>query len=213
MMSATKSHALIVAGGGRIARDRLTALAQQADIVVAADSGLLLLRQFQIEPTIVIGDLDSLCPDDLKTIPATRIRRDTGQDDTDLEKAVRYCLKHNVCSVDIAGATGGRLDHSLNAVSMLVKYGNQLSLTLHDQDGWAERVTQSPVSFGSHLGERVSLIPAPAAFGLTSRGLRYPLDNLDLYYGSRDAISNEVVTVPAELRWREGAFLLYHQIV
>ena len=173
MTSAEKPHALIAAGGGQIAPNRLNAMAKQADMVIAADSGLLLLNQAQIEPDMVIGDLDSLRPSDLEHIPQARIHRDSGQDDTDLEKAICYCLEHRVGSADIVGATGGRLDHSLNAVSVLVKYGDRLSLTLHDRDGWARRVTQSPLSFGSRIGERVSLIPAPEAFGLTSRESRF----------------------------------------
>lgn len=212
MTSAADRHALIVAGGAGISSDRLIALATRADDVVAADSGLRVLLSAGIEPDIVIGDLDSVRPEDLSGVHGERIHHDTGQDDTDLEKAIRYCLDNGVGSADISGATGERLDHTINAVSLLVKYGDRLKLTLHDRDGWARRVTQSPVAFGTRIGERVSLIPAPEAFGLTSRGLRYPLESLDLYLGSRDAISNEVIVLPAELQWTRGAFLLYHQI-
>ncbi len=212
MTTAANQHALIVAGGGTISYVRLNALAMSAEMVVAADSGLLFLQQSGINPDSVIGDLDSLDSDDLKNISPERIHQDTGQDDTDLEKSIRFCLREGIQSADIVGATGSRLDHSFNAISLLVKYGDRLSLTLHDHDGWARRVTQSPLSFGERIGERVSLIPAPAAYGLNSRGLRYPLNDLDLCFGSRDAISNEVISLPAEITWDKGAFLLYHQV-
>ena len=212
MATVPNLHALIVAGGGEIARDRLSALAEPAGLVVAADSGLLWLNESGVNPDAVVGDLDSLHPDDLKNVPPRQIHHDTRQDDTDLEKSIRFCLSQGVQSAEIVGATGGRLDHSLNAISLLVKYGDRLSLTLHDRDGWARLVTQSPVSFGERIGERVSFIPAPAAHGLNSRGLRYPLKNMDLYLGSRDAVSNEVISLPAEITWDDGAFLLYHQV-
>lgn len=212
MTTVSSRHALIVAGGATIAGDRLTALAKSADIIVAADSGLLVLLQSGVAPDTVIGDLDSLGSEDLRNISPEQIHQDSGQDDTDLEKAIRFCLRQGVQSADIAGATGGRLDHSFNAISLLVKYGDRLALTLHDHDGWARRMTQSPLSFGEHIGQRVSLIPAPAACGLNSRGLRYPLNDLDLYFGSHDAISNEVISLPAEITWESGAFLLYHQV-
>jgi len=205
-------HALIVAGGNGVSRHRLNALATQSSLVVAADSGLLSLRELGIRTDIVIGDLDSLNPDDLKNIPEAQIRHDAGQDDTDLEKAIRYCLVQGVKSADIVGATGGRLDHSVNAISLLVKYDDRVSLTLHDRDGWARYFTQSPATCGERAGQKISLIPVPAVYGLKSQGLRYPLDNLDLYFGGRDAVSNEVISPPAEISWREGALLLYQQI-
>jgi len=212
MTSAENSHALIVAGGGRVARDRLRALAAKAGLVIAADSGLLTTQDAGIPLDIVIGDLDSVPPGALSNVPEDHVLHNAGQDDTDLEKALRFCLDRGVLTADIVGATGGRLDHSVNAISLLIKYDGRIALTLHDHDGLARYHSQSPVLCGHMAGEKISVIPAPAVYGLKSRGLLYPLDNLELYFGSRDAISNTVTSPPAEISWREGAILLYSHL-
>jgi thiamine pyrophosphokinase len=213
MLISSNPRALIVAGGGAIAPDRLAALAASAGFIVAADSGFLRLRKSGLKADTIIGDLDSLTPDEVKGVPSGVIRRDTGQDDTDLEKAIRFCLGKGIRTADIVGATGSRLDHSLNAVSLLLKYNDRLALTLHDDNGWATLATQSPLTLSERIGERVSLIPAPEVYGLRSKGLRFPLEDLDLFWGSRDAISNEVASLPMEITWSRGSFLLYRQLV
>jgi len=204
-------HALIVAGGMEIAPDRLRELAVAASLIVAADSGLLLLRKGGMEPDAVIGDLDSLTPEDLARLSSDQVHHDPGQEDTDLEKAIRFCADRGIKSANIVGATGGRLDHTLNAISLLLKYSSLMTFTLHDKDGSATLATRSPLRFDGQIGDRISLIPAPAAYGLSSRGLRYPLDGFDLLFGGRDAVSNAVVSAPVEIVWRNGSFLLYRQ--
>jgi thiamine pyrophosphokinase len=213
MVISSNLRALIVAGGGEIAPDRLAALAASAGFIVAADSGFLQLRKSGIKPDTIIGDLDSLSADEVKGVPPGVIRRDTGQDDTDLEKAIRFCLEQGIRAADIVGATGNRLDHTLNAVSLLLRYSDRLALTLHDDNGWATLATQSPLTLSEKIGERVSLSPALEVYGLRSKGLRFPLENLDLCGGSRDAVSNEVASLPVEITWSRGAFLLYRQMV
>ena len=205
-------RALIVGGGTSIAPDRLCKLAAPASLIVAADSGLLRLREAGLEPHAVIGDLDSLDRQELSGLNSVQIHHDASQEDTDLEKAIRFCAEKGTKFADIVGATGERLDHSLNAVSLLLRYSDLMALTLHDKHGFASLATRSPLGFDARVGERISLIPAPAAYGLSSRGLQYPLGGLNLLFGGRDAISNTVISLPVEIEWHSGSFLLYRQL-
>jgi thiamine pyrophosphokinase len=205
--------ALIVGGGGRIACDRLRRLASNADFIVGADAGIAHLADCRLKADAIIGDLDSATPAQIRQLPPQRIIHDPAQDDTDLEKAIRWCLEREYCqAADIVSVTGGRLDHTLNAVSLILRYQDRLHITLHDRDGYASFAAQSPLSLNCRIGEKLSLIPAPAAYGLHSAGLRYPLNGLDLVTGGRDAISNEATAVNVELTWSEGSFLVYRQI-
>jgi thiamine pyrophosphokinase len=205
--------ALIVGGGGRIACDRLRRLASNADVIVGADAGIVHLADCQLRADAIIGDLDSATPAQIRHRPPQRIIHDPGQDDTDLEKAIRWCIERENCrAADIVGVTGGRLDHTLNAVSLILRYRDRLRITLHDRDGYAILAAQSPLTLNCSIGDKLSMIPAPAAHGLRSIGLRYPLSSLDLMVGGRDAISNEATAEIVELTWTEGSFLVYRQI-
>lgn len=205
--------ALIVGGGGRLPCDRLQRLASDADFIVGADAGILHLADCQIEADAIIGDLDSATPSQIRQLPPSRIIHDPGQDDTDLEKAIRWCIEREHClTADLVAVTGGRLDHTLNAVSLILRYRDRLSMTLHDGDGYATLAAQSPLTLNCRIGEKLSLMPAPAAHGLRSIGLRFPLNGFDLVAGSRDAISNEATAAIVELAWSEGSFLIYRQI-
>jgi thiamine pyrophosphokinase len=206
-------RALIVGGGGRIGRGRLRRLAEAADFIVGADAGILYLAECQVEANAVIGDLDSTTPGQIQQLPPVQIIHDPSQDDTDLEKAIRWCLDRENCqAADIVGVTGGRLDHTLNAVSLILRYQDRLGITLHDRDGYATLAVQSPLTLSCRLGEKLSFVPAPAAYGLHSTGLLYPLDGLDLIAGGRDAISNEAASITVEVTWSEGSFLVYRQL-
>jgi thiamine pyrophosphokinase len=212
MDTPAKLRVLIVAAGRGVSSERLQHLAAGADLIIAADAGLVALRDLGLEPSAVVGDFDSLDSKLVESIPPGRLHHDPSQEDTDLEKALRFCREMGGGYAEIVGGTGGRLDHSINALSLALKYRSQVKVTLHDENGWATLAEQSPIAFEGCIGDKVSLIPAPAAFGLHSEGLRYPMQNLDLVLGGRDAVSNEFITPKAKLTWRAGLFLLYRQV-
>ncbi len=204
-------RALIVAGGLPISSSRLQVLAGAAACIVAVDSGLITVESCGLTPTVVIGDMDSAPPDRLTAVPERSRHHDPNQDDTDLEKAIRWTFDRGLFHADVVGATGDRLDHSVNAVSLMLKYRRQVRIILHDEGGWAFLAEESPLVITGQAGDRISLIPAPAAHGISSQGLRYPLQDSDLYIGGHDGISNQLLSARAELSWREGSFLIYWQ--
>ena len=96
------------------------------DFVVAVDGGLARLLEAGIEPDLVLGDFDSLeekyLPwlDCLKNTRPERLSQlPCEKDDTDTLHAVRVCLERGYKRIDLYGALGGRLDHTIANIQTL----------------------------------------------------------------------------------------------
>jgi len=203
--------ALIVAGGLSTDPRRLQAWVQRYDLIIAADSGAERLVEIGIEPHLVTGDFDSISATTRGQIPLDRLMPNPDQEDTDLEKAIRIALDRGVSEIGIACASGNRLDHTLNAISMLLRYEGRARFVLYDDGGEATLVHAPEAIISGRPGQKVSLIPAPAAHGLQGEGLRYPLSGMDLVFGGKDAVSNELTASTARVHFSSGSMLVYLQ--
>ena len=88
-------------------------LAEEADLVLAADSGLAVAEDAGLRPDWIVGDMDSLDdPGRLKKYPPERVRLFPAHKDyTDTELALA-CLWEQGCGETwISGGGGGRIDH------------------------------------------------------------------------------------------------------
>lgn len=94
------------------------------DLIVGVDRGSLFLEEMGIVPDLALGDFDSLHPKDL-----ARIEKNVGdirysnpvKDWTDSELMLRTVFKdYQVSQVFIFGATGGRIDHFLVNLLMIL---------------------------------------------------------------------------------------------
>ena len=80
---------------------------RSAERIVCCDGAAALLAEYGLEPTVVIGDLDSL-PQQWKDLYADRLVHVREQETNDLSKAFRYCMAHDWRNIVILGATGKR---------------------------------------------------------------------------------------------------------
>ena len=65
-------------------------LAQQADLILAADGGADRALSSGVRPDVIIGDLDSVSPQAKSLVPAEKLIFVNNQNNTDLEKALDY---------------------------------------------------------------------------------------------------------------------------
>ncbi|MBZ5959812.1 thiamine diphosphokinase [Leuconostoc gasicomitatum] len=91
---------------------------------IGADRGAWRLYQHHIPMLMAVGDFDSLTPDELhileshlKTNEIIHVKAE--KDETDTELALLYAQAQNPDSINIFGATGGRLDHLLSNLWLL----------------------------------------------------------------------------------------------
>jgi thiamine pyrophosphokinase len=202
---------LIVAGGQPPDPEKLRQWAGRYEAIIAADSGLETLEMAGLEPAFVIGDFDSVADEVLAAMEPSILIENEAQEDTDLEKAILLALKQGADRIGLAGASGNRIDHTLNAISLMLRYREHADFIFHDDGGTARIAVPPEAVIHGQSGQRVSFVPAPAATGLTGEGLAYPLEKLDLTLGGRDAISNELIDEVAYVRFSGGSFLVYLQ--
>lgn len=186
-------HAVVLAGGEEDVHP-LPCTLSGADLVIAADSGLALADELGLTVDLVVGDLDSVEPARLDRARRSGVRverHSTDKDRTDLAIALDTARDHGARSLTVVGGAGGRLDHLL-AVPALLASEAYAELTITAVMGRAiTSVVRGRRTLHGRSGELVGLIAVHGhACGVTTRGLRYPLDDEVLAAGSSRGVSN-----------------------
>lgn len=178
-----------------------------ADLFIAADGGANIARSMDTPPDVVIGDLDSYekKPDD-----TFEIIHKPSQYANDLEKALQLARQKKAQQVNVLGATGLRIDHSLKNLSVLKQF-DEFFPTLLFIDEFAT-VQLLPNNFTKEIPVQttVSLFPLSGKVtGITTRGLKYPLNEESLENGVRDGSSNIVTSSPVHITHQTGDLLFF----
>jgi len=80
--------------------------------LICADGGANSALQMSLVPDVIIGDLDSISSEALKNFRTeSKIIQLKRQNDTDVEKCLKYAIKSGFDKVILMGVTGNRLDH------------------------------------------------------------------------------------------------------
>ena len=154
-----------------------------ADLRVACDGALAAARALGHEPDYVVGDGDSLSAADRNAL-GDRFVRVTEQDTNDLCKAFRFVQSmHRISdeiSVALLGTTGLREDHALANIFHLIDFAAEIPDTSIITDYGTFVVVRDEQTFPCHPGEAVSVFAPLPDTHVTSRGLAWPLDGVDL---------------------------------
>jgi thiamine pyrophosphokinase len=206
--NANKTDTVILANGSIPGVKTIRAIFAAAGFIVCADGGANQARKLGITPDVIIGDFDSISAVSrrfFRHVPQIHI---PDQENTDLEKAILYCIGRKVRSVTVVGASGDRIDHVTGALGCFKKFGKKVRLKFVDALGELIPVGSS-VTIATAPGTVISLIPIGKCSGISTTNLRYPLKNESLEIGVRDGISNEVIGTPVSVTVARGTLLLY----
>ncbi|GAA2952736.1 thiamine diphosphokinase [Lactobacillus kefiranofaciens subsp. kefirgranum] len=173
----------------------------QGDLIIGVDRGSLFLEELGIIPDLVVGDFDSLQKKDLAQIEnsVADIRYSNPVKDwTDTELMLQTAFRdYAIQNLTIFGATGGRIDHFLTNLWMILNPAIRSfasRLTFIDQ--------QNLIKFfnpGRHTVTKKEIYPYIGFASLTSIrdfniiGARYKLKNYSSDY-PRVFASNEFLT-------------------
>jgi thiamine pyrophosphokinase len=179
-------------GAGEVAPGALAAALARAPRLVAADGGGDAALAAGLMPERVIGDLDSLSAGGRARL-ADRLWHVPDQDDTDLDKALDRIAAPLVLAL---GFTGGRLDHTLAALSALGRRPTLRAVLWGAED--LAFVIPPRLELALPAGARLSLWPL-APVRVASRGLVWPTEGLELAPQGRIGTSNAVAEGPVVL--------------
>ncbi len=189
---------VILVGPADVDITRLEALAKRGYPIIAADGGANLLLQKGIQPTAIIGDLDSL-DRSLKIEAEVTLLHLAEQQTTDFEK----CLYSIEAPMFLAlGFTGRRFDHTLATLHAMAKYCGRKRVLLVGSDD-ISFVQQGELTLATEIEQVISIFPLSPIEFASSEGLKYPLDGLRFDIGTKIGTSNvatgdEVWIVAAE---------------
>ena len=207
---------LIVLGGDAPEEELLRKCAEIADFTIAADRGLEAFDAAGIEPDLLIGDMDSIRPEILQKHEGKFEERKLNciKDDTDGVDALDVAIRRGASEVVFLGALGGRLDHALANVMLLVRAHRQgVEAEILSEDAEIRRVNGEAVLKGMK-GETISLLPLGEACGVTIEGCFYPLSDYVMKSDYPIGVSNVVIADEARISVQEGDLILfcYHKI-
>ncbi|QDP40136.1 thiamine diphosphokinase [Radiobacillus deserti] len=204
----------IVAGGPRSHLPSLKQYDSTVTIWIGVDRGALYLLEEGIHPQIAIGDFDSVSDEERNRIMShvsDYLAYPIEKDETDLELAVEKAVSLQPGAILFFGVTGGRLDHSLANV--------QLLMTL-----WKRNIFSKMIDIGNILEiqgpgthvimkdehhPNISFIPfTEQVVGITLEGFYYKLTNRTITWGSTLCISNKLISEKGTFSFKEGILIV-----
>ena len=185
--------ALIIANGLECNNELLGQLLEWSPYVIVLDSAIERVIELGIKVDVLLGDFDRNFDAHYykENHYPIEIIHTPDQNKTDLEKAFDFLIEKGHKAVNVVWATGKRADHTLNNLSVLASYRNELKIVLFDDHS---KVFLLSNSFKKWYPKEaiISLIPLGKVEGITTENLFYPLQNESLELGFRTGSSNHV---------------------
>ncbi|UAK17095.1 thiamine diphosphokinase [Sporolactobacillus terrae] len=204
----------IVAGGPDVLVPDLRAPEYSDYDWIGADHGTIVLLRQKIKPMIAFGDFDSLSDEEREEVNGQHVLLVSyapEKDKTDLELALDWALNRKPEHCLIFGATGGRMDHTLASVQLLMKAVSQsVDVAIVDKNNRITLLTPGtyPIRSNSSYRYLSFLALTEKVVGLTLSGLKYPLQDAVLPLGSSRCISNETEEDSFTVSFSKGCLLM-----
>lgn len=207
-MCKQENRRCVIVGGAEIRNyGMIRESLREADYLIFCDSGLRHMEQLQVKPDLIVGDFDS---HENPRLAVETIVLPCEKDDTDTVYAVKEAVKRGFDQFLLTGAVGGRLDHTLGNVSILL-YLDSLGLRGSILDDYSEMeiVSKKPVSIDGSYSFFSLLNINGCAKGVTVTGAKYPLKDAEITCEYQYGVSNEVLPGhTAEVSVENGKLLL-----
>ncbi len=170
----------------------------------AADSALRL----GLTPDYIIGDLDSISQEAIKKFKnISKILQYKRQNDTDVEKCLKFAIKNKFSEALLIGVTGNRLDHSICNLGIVLKFFSKIKLSLLAENSYLKPYA-GYVRLKTQKGETISLYGFDKKTKITSKRLKYSLKNISLPFGEKESTSNVSTSNFIQLKIRNGIIFI-----
>jgi len=184
-------------------------------VIICADGAAQIMKMSDIAPDFIVGDMDSVEEDTLKYFEAKGsriIRHPEDKDETDTQLALECAFEMHPEAIRMFGALGGRIDHALANISLLVMCAKRgVDTKIVDKDCELFVIDRSCVINGRE-GETVSLFPLSSdVTGIALEGFRYPLSDGVMEIGKPYGVSNRLTGTRGTISVRTGYLLVIRQ--
>lgn len=190
---------ILLVGGAKLGEDFLKhILNADFDAVYAVDGGARHLMQIGLCPTVLLGDFDSLNPEEVEAHRQQGVAIYTfpiEKDWTDMELAIDLAIKEGATSITVVGGTGERLDHTLANISLLYRAETAgVEAILQDHSQMIRLIPPGvTIELQRRNGKEFSLFPLnQEVHGVRAWGVKYPLEDGVLRFGETLGVHNEI---------------------
>lgn len=182
--------------------------------VICADGGAGTALRLGIRPDWVVGDMDSVRPEDRSRLEQAGVATAVyprEKDYTDLQLALELAVREGASEVVIWGGLGSRLDHTLSAIfsaSALLEHNIRVRFEKPEVE---VHLVADRLQMEGQVGETVSLIVlSEVATGVTLQGFRYPLLEATLSSRCQYAVSNLITGTSPVIAVKSGLLAVIH---
>jgi thiamine pyrophosphokinase len=180
--------------------------------LICADGGADSALKMKLVPDVIIGDLDSISKNALNQFKSvSKVIQLKRQNDTDVEKCLKYSIKNNFDEALLVGATGNRLDHTFCNLGIVLKYFHKIKISLIAEDSFLRAYTNI-VELSTYPGETISLYGISPRTKITSNGLKYELKDNALPFGVRESTSNIAKKKLVKLKINNGVVFVIRDV-
>jgi thiamine pyrophosphokinase len=206
---------IIFANGELPDLDKARSLMQNDDYIICADGGTRHALSLDLQPDLIIGDLDSVEYAIVQKLTLKGVQVEAyshDKNETDLELAIQRAAGLNPEQIVIVAALGGRLDQTLANIALLTD--QEWSTFAARLDDGVEEIflCRARVEVHGKSGDIVSLIPWQGAVSeIQTTNLRWPLQKETLYPNKTRGVSNEMTDNTAVVSIGSGLLLIVHR--
>ncbi|MEN8905585.1 MAG: thiamine diphosphokinase [Clostridiales bacterium] len=180
--------------------------------IICADGGTRHLKNFNLVPNMIIGDLDSISDEDLafyrnKKIEIKKFKCE--KDETDSHISLKVAIEKGFKDIYIIGALGTRFDHSIANI-MLLEYALEKNVLckIIDEKNEIQMINDS-IKLEKENDCNISLVPlTDYVKGINSSGLYYPHKNMTIKRGETIGISNKFVSEQMNISIESGILIV-----
>ncbi|MCI8424703.1 MAG: thiamine diphosphokinase [Adlercreutzia sp.] len=179
------------------------------DGIIAVDGGFASLACAGVTPDVALGDFDSLgyVPEGVPVLAFP-----PEKDASDMELALEEAIARGADAVEVYGALGRRLDHTLANLQLLASFAERgvHVRAVGDDSRIAFLVGPGELRVEGEAGGIVSVFSlTDASDGVTEEGLKWELDAVTLTNRTSWGLSNELTGVPARIAVESGTLAIF----
>jgi len=181
-------------------------------VLICTDGAAERMREIGRVPDLIVGDMDSVDEETLKYFEAQGsriIRHPAHKDETDTQIALEVAFEMDPEGIRIFGALGGRIDHALANISLLVMCAKK-GIDTKIVDRKCELfIVNGSCAIAGREGDTVSLLPLSSDVrGITLGGFEYPLSDAVMEIGVPYGVSNRLIRTRGTISVEEGYLLV-----
>tara|TARA_B100001057_G_scaffold494839_1_gene592303 strand:- start:25012 stop:25626 length:615 start_codon:yes stop_codon:yes gene_type:complete len=196
---------LISIGGG--STSNVLDIENNFDEIIAVDSGIDHLFALSLNPSTLIGDLDSISKSSLDKVKEKGIKIvsfNTKKDQTDFELAIDYLQEPDKSQIFIIGGESGEIDH-LISIFLLIP-----SKSFYEKITWLygdkKIIFRQELNLNIKKSTKFSLIPLSDLSNLSIDGAEWNLKNKNIKFGQSLTLRNVAVEDEINIYSDKGIF-------